>query len=78
MCRRQLITTKQWLMDLQARSDDGAAVTLVVTVWNLWEARNAVRNKEERKYPYSLAEQIKAYIHMILLHLSKSPSTQRR
>jgi hypothetical protein len=78
LCRCQLITTKQWLMDFFARSDDGAAVTLAVMVWHLWEARNVVRNEEERKHQYSLAEQIKAYIHMILLQLSKSPSTQRR
>jgi hypothetical protein len=65
-------------MDFFARSDNGAAATLAVMVWHLWEARNVVRNEEERKHQYSLAEQIKAYIHIILLHLSKSPSTQRR
>jgi hypothetical protein len=69
--RSQFITTKLWLMDFLERSDDRMAVTLAVTVWHLWDARNAVRNDEPRKHPYSLAEQIKAYINMILLHLFK-------
>jgi ribonuclease HI len=44
----------------------------------MWEHRNAVRNNEKMKHPRSLAEQIKAYIHMIMLHLFKQPAVQSR
>ena len=51
---------------------------MVVTVWHLWEARHGVRNDERMKHPHSLAEKIRAYIGMILLHLFKPTSSSRR
>jgi hypothetical protein len=60
------------------RSNDCEMVTLGVTVWHLWKAWNGVRNGEKRKHPKSLAEQIKAYIELILLHLAKIPTIHRR
>jgi hypothetical protein len=72
--RKDLSTPLVWVLDFLARSNNREMVTMVVMVWHIWDTRNAVRNVEER----SLAEQIKAYIEMILLHLFKPPSVHRR
>jgi hypothetical protein len=51
---------------------------LAVGFWHLWLARNGVRNGEPMKHPHAVAEQIKAYVEMIELHiLSPSPSNRR-
>jgi ribonuclease HI len=76
--RSTFTSSKAWLFEFLDRSSDQEAVTLAVTCWHLWEHRNAVRNDEKMKHPRSLAEQIKAYIHMILLHLFKKLVVQSR
>uniref|UniRef100_A0ACD5XPQ5 Uncharacterized protein n=3 Tax=Avena sativa TaxID=4498 RepID=A0ACD5XPQ5_AVESA len=76
--RKDFSTTKSWVLDFLARSCERELVTMAVTVWHLWEARNGVRNEEKRRHPNSLAEQIKVYIELILLHLLKNPTVQRR
>ncbi|KAK1668625.1 hypothetical protein QYE76_056784 [Lolium multiflorum] len=78
LLRKYFSTPKAWVLDFLARSDDRELVTLAVTVWHLWEARNGVRNGEKRKHPTSLAEQIKAYTEMILLHLFKPLTSHSR
>lgn len=66
------------MFDFLGRADDKALVTMAVTIWHLWDARNAVRNDEQMKHPHSLAKQIKAYIDMIQLHLFKQTTNQKR
>jgi ribonuclease HI len=76
--RSQFTNIKVWLFDFLARADDREAVTLAVTVWHIWSARNAVRNGEPMKHTHSLSMQIKSYIEMILQHLFMPPTIHRR
>jgi ribonuclease HI len=76
--RKHFVSPKYWVLDFLGRSNDREAMILAVSVWHLWEARNAVRNDEKRKHPNSLAEQIKAYIALILLHLFKPTTIHSR
>jgi hypothetical protein len=78
LCRNEFTMSKAWLFEFLDRSSDQETVTLAVTCLHLWEHRNAVRNDEKMKHPNSLAEQIKAYVHMIILHLFKQPAVQSR
>jgi hypothetical protein len=78
LARRGFSTAKAWVFDFLGRGDDKALVTMTVTIWHIWDARNTVRNDGQLKHPHSLAEHIKAYIDMILLHLFKQTTNQRR
>lgn len=51
---------------------------MAVTIWHIWEARNNARNSGEVAHPRRTAAKIKAYVDMILLHLYKPASGQRR
>jgi hypothetical protein len=75
--RKHFISPKAWILDFLGRSNDQEMVTMAVTVWHLWDARNGVRNGEKRKHPNSLAIQIKVYIELILQHLIKTPANHR-
>jgi hypothetical protein len=76
--RKHFISPKAWVLDFLGRSNDREMITMAVTVWHLWEARNGVQNGEKRKHPNSLAIQIKVYIELILQHLIKTPANHRR
>jgi hypothetical protein len=69
--RKHFISPRAWVLDFLGRSNDREMVTMAVTVWHLWEARNGVRNGEKRKHQNSPAIQIKVYIELILQHLSR-------
>jgi ribonuclease HI len=77
--RRKFYTSnKTWVFDFLARASVKERCVLAVGFWHLWLARNGVRNGEPMKHPHAVAEQIKAYVEMIELHiLSPSPSNRR-
>jgi ribonuclease HI len=76
---RKLFTDpKSWVFDILAASTDTEQMVVVVTFWHLWLARNGIRNGDPMRHPHSVAEQCKAYVEMIKLHLFKpAPSTSR-
>jgi ribonuclease HI len=69
---------KSWVFDFMARATDRERMVLTVVIWHLWLTRNGVKNGDPLRHPHSVAEQCKAYIEMIELHLFKpAPSTRR-
>jgi hypothetical protein len=58
-------------------ASDEQATILTVTLWHIWEARNAVRNGENGIHRHIVAERAKIYVEMILLHLFKPPKDHR-
>jgi hypothetical protein len=55
-------------------ANDDEAIAFTITVWHIWEARNAARNGENMMRPHSIAERTKAYIEMVLMHSTKQPT----
>ena len=45
------------------------ASIFVITLWHIWEVRNAVRNGESEMHPFGIVEKLTAYVDMVLLHL---------
>ena len=43
LCRSSFASPKQWLFDFLSRCSDQEATILTVSVWHIWEARNAGR-----------------------------------
>ena len=68
---------KQWLFDFLDGAKDDEATAFTITVWHIWEARNAVRNGEKMLHPHSIAERTKAYIEMVLMHSIKESAPHR-
>ena len=68
---------RQWLFDFLDGAKDYEATALTITIWHIWEARNAVRNGENMMHPRSIAERAIAYTEMFMLHTTKQPTTQR-
>jgi len=65
------IHIKQCLFVFLDRAKDDEATTFTITVWHIWEARNAVGNGEKMLHPHSIAERTKAYIEMVLMQSIK-------
>jgi len=74
---KYLVCMKQWLFDFLDDASDNQKTTVTITVWHIWEARNAVRNGESRVHPKVIAEKAIAYTQMSLLHISKIPISHR-
>ena len=53
-------------------------MVVVVVIWHLWLARNGTKNGDPMRHPHSVAEQCKAYVEMIELHIFKPDSSNRR
>ena len=68
------ISMKHRLFDFLAAASEKEATILMVTLQHIWEARNSATNREIEKHPQMIAEKVKAYVEMILLHIFK-PST---
>ena len=68
---------RQWFFEFLAEASDEVLTILTITVWHIWEARNAVRNGESRVHPKVIAEKAIAYTQMSLLHISKIPTSHR-
>jgi ribonuclease HI len=76
--RASFTEPKYWVFDFLSRSSDRQNTALAVVTWHLWITQNGVKNGEPMRHPHSVAEQCKAYIEMIELHLYKpDPSTSR-
>jgi hypothetical protein len=54
------------------------STVLAITVWHIWEARNAVRNEEGNTHPHVVASKIQAYVNLVLLHLYKTVTVHSR
>ncbi|XP_073363182.1 uncharacterized protein [Aegilops tauschii subsp. strangulata] len=76
--RRSFISPKQWLFDFLSSCSDQEATTITVSIWHIWEARNAARNEPMPPPPRRTAARAKAYIDLILQHLYKSVLASRR
>jgi hypothetical protein len=61
----------QWLFDFLLRSSDREATILAVTIWHVWEARNATRNEAIYHHSCVSVAKVRAYVEMILTHLYK-------
>jgi hypothetical protein len=72
--RKGFTSPKDWVFGFLGRAREIDLILLAVTVWHLWDARNAVRNGESLKNPNSLAGRIKAYVEMIELHVLEPSS----
>jgi hypothetical protein len=71
------VNIKQCLFDFLDEANDAEAIAFTITVWHIWEARNAARNGENMMHPHSIAERTKAYIEMVLMHSTKQPTPHR-
>jgi hypothetical protein len=76
--RKGFTSPKDWVFGFLGRAREIDLILLAVTVWHLWDARNAVRNGESLKNPNSLAGRIKAYVEMIELHVLEPSSKHSR
>ena len=77
-CKIQYLPSiKQWLFDFLDGATDEDATVFTITAWHIWEARNAVRNGENLTHPNRVAEKVKTYVQMALMHLFKSPTSHR-
>ena len=77
-CKIQYLPSiKQWLFDFLDGVTDEDATVFTITAWHIWEARNAVRNGENLTHPNRVAEKVKTYVQMALMHLFKSPTSHR-
>ncbi|XP_039791741.1 uncharacterized protein LOC120657488 isoform X2 [Panicum virgatum] len=65
-----------WLHTKSEAAEDHEATVFAITVWHIWESRNAVRNGENMMHPQSIAQRAVAYIEMFLLHVTQ-PKNQR-
>lgn len=74
---QNLISITIWLFDFLATASEEKATILTVTLWHIWEARNAARNGESKVHPYTIAERVKIDVEMILLHLFEPPTSHR-
>uniref|UniRef100_A0A8R7P8F8 Reverse transcriptase zinc-binding domain-containing protein n=1 Tax=Triticum urartu TaxID=4572 RepID=A0A8R7P8F8_TRIUA len=72
LCRKNFHSTKQWLFDFIDRASPEQSTVFAITVWHIWEARNAVRNGEGNIHPHRVASKIHAYVDLVLLHLFKT------
>jgi hypothetical protein len=59
---------RQWLFDYLAASTEEEAMTMTITLWHIWEARNGVRKGEGQLHPHCIVGKIQAYVDMVLLH----------
>jgi ribonuclease HI len=69
---------RQWTLDWISSATAEQNTALAVTVWHLWEARNAVRNGEAMQHPSRIVQKIKAYYGMIMEHTFKPANSNRR
>jgi len=65
---------RHWLFDFLEAAEDHEATVFAITVWHIWESRNAVRNGENMMHPQSIAQRAVAYIEMFLLHVTTKKS----
>ena len=48
---KMFVSPKQWIFEMLAACTDREATILVIAFWHIWEARNAVRNGENKMHP---------------------------
>ena len=68
---------RTWAMDFLSRCSNFEATTVMVTMWHIWDARNSAREGGVFVHPGAVALKVKAYLHMILLHLYNKESVHR-
>jgi len=64
-----LTCQRQWIFETLADCSEREASIFVISLWHIWEARNAVRNGESEMHPHCIVEKLIAYVDMVLLHL---------
>ncbi|XP_073360453.1 uncharacterized protein [Aegilops tauschii subsp. strangulata] len=72
LCCSSFTSPKQWLFNLLERGSDRDISVITVTLWHIWEARNAARNEPEAPPPKRTAARARGYIDMIFQNLFKS------
>ncbi|KAJ1295893.1 hypothetical protein BS78_01G258100 [Paspalum vaginatum] len=60
---------QQRVFETLAACSERDVVILVISVWHIWGARNAVRNGEPEVHPHCIVEKLLAYVDMVLLRL---------
>ena len=66
---KSFISPRQWIFETLADCSEREASIFVISLWHIWEARNAVRNRESEMHPHCIVEKLIAYVDMVLLHL---------
>jgi hypothetical protein len=69
---------KQWPFDFIDRASPEESTVLAITIWHIWEARNAVRNDEGNIHPHRITFKIHAYVDLVLLHTFKPVTRHSR
>jgi hypothetical protein len=70
-------STKTWLADFLERNGGLQATVLAVTFWHLWDTRNKLREDGGHVNPLGIALKIKAYVELIVTHLTKPNAVLR-
>lgn len=68
---KEFYSIRTWLLEWISEASDLHTTVFTVTVWYIWEARNAVRNGETFMHPNRFVEKINAYVDLILQHTFK-------
>lgn len=68
---KDFYSTRNWLLQWISKASDLHSTIFTVTVWHIWEARNAVQNGETFLHPNRIVQKIKAYVDLILQHTFK-------
>jgi ribonuclease HI len=66
---KPFVSPRQWIFYVLAGCTDREATIFVISLWHIWEARNAIRNGEREVHPHRLVEKILAYVDMVVLHM---------
>ena len=77
LCRKDLVSAKQWSFYLLSRESDLNATVLAITCWHIWESRNDARNNIGNLQPECLAAKITVYVELVEHHCFKKCSLPR-
>ena len=66
---RSFNSIRQWFFEFLAEASDEVLRIFTITVWHIWEARNAVRNGESWVHPHCIVEKVEAFSYTCLNHL---------
>jgi hypothetical protein len=72
LMRHSFSDMRSWLFEFIARSLALQRITLAVSCWQIWEARNDARNEQRSIHPVRVATKIKAYVDNIVEHCFKT------
>jgi hypothetical protein len=69
---------RQWTLDWISAARSEHNTVLAVSIWHIWENRNAVRNGEQMPHPGRIVGKIKACCDFIMEHTFEPTQSTRR